>query len=71
MSEKQHTLAKELFMNGQGLHTGDPVSVRVLPAPVNAGIVFIRADLPHRPTISVKTKQVASISPRRKVLCLD
>ena len=70
MSEPQCTIAKEVFMNGLGIHTGEPVSIRVLPAPANAGIVFIRTDLPHRPTIPVKSSQVVDLekSVRRTTL---
>jgi UDP-3-O-[3-hydroxymyristoyl] N-acetylglucosamine deacetylase/3-hydroxyacyl-[acyl-carrier-protein] dehydratase len=55
MSAQQRTIAKDAFMTGLGIHTGEPVSVRVLPAPPNAGIVFVRTDLPHRPAIPVKS----------------
>ena len=73
MSEPQRTLAKDVFMNGQGIHTGEPVSVRVLPAPPDTGIVFIRTDLPHRPTIPVKSTQVVDVgkSVRRTTLSKD
>ncbi len=72
MSDQQRTLAKELFMNGLGLHTGEPVSVRVLPAEPNTGVVFVRSDLPHRPTIPVKP-QVGDVekSMRRTTLSKD
>jgi len=49
--ERQRSLAKEVSISGAGIHTGDAVTVRVLPAPPDAGIMFIRTDLPHRPTI--------------------
>src|SRR5258708_25668690 len=31
--------------SGIGLHSGVPVSIRILPAPVSTGIVFLRTDL--------------------------
>ena len=73
MTEQQRTLAKEVFMNGLGIHTGESVSVRVLPAPADAGVVFIRTDLPHRPTIPVKSAQVIDVdkSVRRTTLSKD
>ena len=73
MSESQRTLANEVFMNGVGIHTGISVSVRVLPAPPNAGVVFIRTDLPHRPTIPVTSAQVVDVakSVRRTTLSKD
>lgn len=73
MSDRQRTLAKEVFLNGAGLHTGEAVSVRVLPAPAEVGIVFVRTDLPHRPTIPVKSAQLVDIgkSVRRTTLSKD
>ncbi|MBI2094059.1 MAG: UDP-3-O-[3-hydroxymyristoyl] N-acetylglucosamine deacetylase, partial [Candidatus Omnitrophica bacterium] len=62
MSELQRTIAKEVFMNGVGIHTGESVSLRVLPAPPDSGVVFVRTDLPHRPTIPVKSAQVVDIN---------
>lgn len=60
-------------MNGVGIHTGEPVSVRLLPAPTETGVVFIRTDLPHRPTIPVKSAEVVDVgkSVRRTTLCKD
>ena len=73
MSERQHTIANAVFMNGLGIHNGEPVSIRVLPAPPDTGIVFIRTDLPHRPTIPVKSAQVVDMSKsvRRTTLSKD
>ncbi len=74
MSEiTQQTIAREAVLRGRGLHTGDEVTVRVLPAPPNAGIVFIRADLAPRPTIPVKTGRIVSVekSVRRTTLVKD
>ena len=53
MSEpiSQRTLAAEVSFCGVGLHTGVSVTMRVLPAPADTGVVFIRTDLPHRPTV--------------------
>src|SRR5947208_15826075 len=42
---KQTTLATEVETNGIGLHTGVPVSLRLLPAPPDTGYVFRRTDL--------------------------
>jgi UDP-3-O-[3-hydroxymyristoyl] N-acetylglucosamine deacetylase/3-hydroxyacyl-[acyl-carrier-protein] dehydratase len=73
MSGSQRTIAQEVFMNGQGLHTGHAVSVRVLPASVNTGIVFIRTDLPHHPTVPVRSIGVVDVanSVRRTTLSKD
>ncbi len=58
MSEQQRTIAKDVLIKGTGIHTGQPVSIRVLPAPADTGIVFIRTDLPQRHEIPVKSGQV-------------
>ena len=73
MSDQQRTIAKELSLTGVGIHTGQAVSLRVLPAEPNVGVVFIRSDLPHRPTIPVNSVQVVdeSQSFRRTTLTKD
>ena len=41
----QHTLAGPAIFAGVGLHTGVRVRVAILPAPADAGILFIRTDI--------------------------
>jgi UDP-3-O-[3-hydroxymyristoyl] N-acetylglucosamine deacetylase len=41
----QTTIRKPVETKGVGLHHGAPVQLRILPAPPNTGIVFIRTDL--------------------------
>jgi UDP-3-O-[3-hydroxymyristoyl] N-acetylglucosamine deacetylase len=41
----QQTLAKSVACVGVGVHSGDPVSMTIKPAPVNTGYVFKRTDL--------------------------
>lgn len=41
---KQTTIRKEFRLTGMGLHTGRTVTVRVCPAPPDAGIAFRRMD---------------------------
>jgi UDP-3-O-[3-hydroxymyristoyl] N-acetylglucosamine deacetylase/3-hydroxyacyl-[acyl-carrier-protein] dehydratase len=41
---KQHTLRQSFSFSGIGLHTGKPVQMRVLPAPPDSGIRFVRTD---------------------------
>jgi UDP-3-O-[3-hydroxymyristoyl] N-acetylglucosamine deacetylase len=45
MHTHQHTLAAPIEFKGIGLHTGGPVTMRVLPAPADKGIIFRRVDL--------------------------
>ena len=41
----QRTVRSAVSINGVGLHSGMPATVRVLPAPVGSGVVFVRTDL--------------------------
>ncbi len=38
----QHTLAQPISCTGVGLHTGQPVSLKLRPAPPDTGVVFVR-----------------------------
>lgn len=40
----QNTLKKEITISGQGLHTGNNISMQINPAPRDTGIIFIRTD---------------------------
>ena len=46
----QTTLAKSVSYSGIGLHA-EEVHMVLCPAPANTGIVFIRTDLPGRPSV--------------------
>lgn len=73
MNERQRTLRKEISISGVGIHTGEAVTVRVLPAPLDAGVVFIRSDLPHRPAIPATPSHACdtSIGMRRTSVTKD
>lgn len=43
--ESQQTLNAPIKFSGMGLHTGESVEVRVVPAPPDTGLVFRRVDL--------------------------
>lgn len=47
----QKTLSKEISTSGVGLFTGESVSLTLIPAPPNTGIIFQRIDLPGKPEI--------------------
>ena len=55
---KQRTIAKEISLEGVGLHTGNKVSACFKPAKVNTGINFIRVDLPGTPVIKAEVANV-------------
>ncbi len=44
----QHTLAAPAVCAGVGLHSGAPVTARLMPAPAHTGIVFVRTDIEDR-----------------------
>jgi UDP-3-O-[3-hydroxymyristoyl] N-acetylglucosamine deacetylase / 3-hydroxyacyl-[acyl-carrier-protein] dehydratase len=62
MSEKQRTLAKEISLNGKGLHTGINVTLTFKPAPANHGYKFCRVDLPGKPVIDALAENVTDTS---------
>ncbi|MCC7176180.1 MAG: UDP-3-O-acyl-N-acetylglucosamine deacetylase [Bryobacterales bacterium] len=55
------TIARPVSASGTGLHSGVPVSIRILPAPPNTGIVFLRTDLDRFP-IPASWRHVARVS---------
>jgi UDP-3-O-[3-hydroxymyristoyl] N-acetylglucosamine deacetylase/3-hydroxyacyl-[acyl-carrier-protein] dehydratase len=62
MSEKQRTLAKEVSLNGKGLHTGINVTITFKPAPANHGYKFCRTDLQGKPVIDALAENVTDTS---------
>ena len=58
MSAKQKTLANSFEVSGQGLHTGENVKMRFLPADENVGFIFRRTDLEGKPEIKANSDYV-------------
>ncbi|MCL2011990.1 MAG: UDP-3-O-acyl-N-acetylglucosamine deacetylase [Cystobacterineae bacterium] len=58
----QLTLRRSAFCAGIGLHSGKPVQLVILPAPVDSGIVFVREDLPNKPVIPALSEKVLDTS---------
>lgn len=56
MVEYQKTVAGEATISGVGLHTGQETSITFKPAKADAGISFVRCDLPGKPVIEVKAE---------------
>ena len=54
MVEMQRTVAADVALEGPGLHSGKPVSLRIRPAAADTGVVFVRTDLPGRPRIPAR-----------------
>ncbi|HEX8985705.1 MAG TPA: UDP-3-O-acyl-N-acetylglucosamine deacetylase [Bryobacteraceae bacterium] len=55
------TVQRPVEVSGVGLHSGVPVSIRILPAPVATGIVFLRTDLDNFP-VPASWRHVARVS---------
>ena len=60
-TEFQHTLAKPAGFSGTSLHTGEKVSLKLQPAPVDHGIKFKRKDLQDEPTIDAKIGNLKTV----------
>lgn len=56
----QTTIAKDVAYTGIGLHSGCQVTIRLKPAPVNTGIVFIRVDLEDAPWVAAISDNVTT-----------
>ena len=56
---QQQTLAKPASFSGVGLHSGNKVSMTLLPAPPNSGVIFRRVDLDSRAEIPAQVGNVA------------
>jgi UDP-3-O-[3-hydroxymyristoyl] N-acetylglucosamine deacetylase/3-hydroxyacyl-[acyl-carrier-protein] dehydratase len=59
--EFQHTVGKTASFNGTSLHTGEKVSLKLHPAPINHGIKFKRKDLQDEPTIDATIDNLKTV----------
>jgi UDP-3-O-[3-hydroxymyristoyl] N-acetylglucosamine deacetylase len=57
----ERTIASEISFSGIGLHSGAPVTLRLIPAPAGSGIVFRRTDLDGF-EIPANNRNVAKVS---------
>src|SRR5437016_465403 len=60
-AELQHTLAKSAGFSGTSLHTGERVTLKLQPAPVDHGIKFKRKDLADEPTIDANIANLKTV----------
>jgi UDP-3-O-[3-hydroxymyristoyl] N-acetylglucosamine deacetylase/3-hydroxyacyl-[acyl-carrier-protein] dehydratase len=58
--DKQHTLKGSATLKGVGLHTGEPVTLTLRPAPIGHGYKFQRTDLDGEPIIDADAELVVS-----------
>ena len=59
---KQRTIVCPITFSGKGLHTGELVTMTVLPAEENRGIVFRRTDLKGAPEVAALAHNVCDTS---------
>lgn len=59
-SAYQTTLQRAVSLSGMGLHSGQPVELRLEPAPAHSGIHFERIDLPGSPPIPATLASVCN-----------
>ena len=58
---KQRTIAREVSIQGNALHTGEAVTLTMKPAPADHGIVFKRIDLSGAPELKPRVDQVTDL----------
>jgi len=58
---KQRTILREVSLSGNALHTGEPVTLKMKPAPAGHGIVFKRVDIAGQPEIKPRVDQVTDV----------
>ena len=56
----QRTLKRPTSCDGVGLHSGVKVALRLMPAPADTGIVFVRVDLPGKPSVPARAEFVVA-----------
>lgn len=66
---KQRTLKNIIRATGVGVHTGQKVYLTLRPAPVNTGIIFVRADLDPAVEIPARAEYIGDTS--RLCTCLS
>ncbi len=59
--ELQHTLGKAAGLSGTSLHTGEKVTLKFQPAPVDHGIKFKRKDLAEEPIIDATIDNLKTV----------
>ena len=67
MPRSQRTLAGAVEFSGRGLHSGEHVRVRVLPAPEDTGVEFVRTDLPDATPIPARITHRSAMDRRTRL----
>jgi len=63
----QRTLRTAVEFSGPGLHSGEVVQARVLPAPQGTGVEFVRTDVPDAPPIPARISYHSSKERRTRL----
>ena len=71
MKRVQHTIAKSVSFSGNGLHSGLPVEMTLVPAAAGTGIVFSRTDLAGKPTVAARPDFVTDTNRATTLTCGD
>lgn len=58
MMLRQRTVSEKVSCSGVGVHSGQLITIEVLPAPEDTGITFIRTDIPNAPEIRAHVDNV-------------
>ena len=66
----QRTLTNSIKAFGVGLHSGDPISLELKPAPPDTGIIFVRTDLDPPVEIKARAENVGETT-LNTTLCND
>ena len=59
--DNQHTIKREVYFKGIGLHTGNMCKAVFKPAPANSGVMLVRTDLPGQPSIPALYSNVLGV----------
>lgn len=68
MTRKQRTVERKGEITGVGLHSGKEVRLRVEPAGPDAGVTFIRDDLPKSPRIAARSENLREMQRRTALI---
>ncbi len=67
MGRNQRSIEGSYDLAGVGLHTGKAVNLRILPAPADHGVAFVRTDLPDQPRIPADVDYVDTTGRRTSI----
>ena len=56
----QHTVARQVALDGIGVHTGEAATLTIRPAAADAGVTFSRTDLPGAPPVPANLEHVTA-----------